>query len=788
MGIKSNYENITRLIVLILLFGLILIALSAVDAVSADSSMIYVNDSGGNDDNDGFTWVTAKLSIKNATGTVTEGGTVSIANGVYKGVNNTGITINKNMTIKGQSREDTIISGTDSAQIFQIQSGKNVTIQNLTFANGKSTANGGAIYNYGTLTVKDSTFTGNQANYGGAIGNNNILTVNGCNFADNTATYGAAAIYGYQGDLTVNNCTFTGNTAGSSGGTIWNYGASTVNDSTFTGNTAGSSAGAIYNEGTMDVNSSTFTGNTATYNGGAIYNGGTLTVDNCTLSGNNVTQHGGAIYNYGTLTIDDCTFTGNTATGWGGAIYSTGSTSAVITVTNSNFTGNQANSGGAIYNYSGTSTVHFSRILGNTPQDIYNNGGTVNAEFNWWGSNDNPSARVSGATVTSWLVLSLNANPTTIYTGRTSTITADLLHDNGILSDPTHPELYYHNPASGHVPDGIPVLFTTDLGNIGSKSVTKYTLNGVATATLNANEGAGTATVTAALDNQSPLQKTVTILQDTTAPTVTASLPTGIYNTLKTVTLNAADNIDTNPVIYYSTDNGVTWKNQTKTVTLSLIPGKTVIKFYARDAAGNQCPIQTVTYTIDITKPTASANIKNGLYNTNKAVYLKMSEAGIIYYTRNGATPTTASTRYIGPISIISTTTLKFIAVDTAGNKSPVYTQKYTIDKTAPKVVSTYPKKDARGVSRTKNIIIKFSENIKASVNWSKIYIKNLKTGKKVKIAKKWISGNKLYLKMSSRRYAYNWYSVYIPAYAVKDYAGNKRAVRYTFKFKTGRY
>ena len=53
-----------------------------------------------------------KKSIKNATGTVSDGGIVNIADGVYSGENNNNITLDKNMTIQGQSREGTIIDGT----------------------------------------------------------------------------------------------------------------------------------------------------------------------------------------------------------------------------------------------------------------------------------------------------------------------------------------------------------------------------------------------------------------------------------------------------------------------------------------------------------------------------------------------------------------------------------------------------------------------------------------------------------------------------------------------------
>ena len=53
------------------------------------------------------------------------------------------------------------------------------------------------------------------------------------------------------------------------------------------------------------------------------------------------------------------------------------------------------------------------------------------------------------------------------------------------------------------------------------------------------------------------------------------------------------------------------------------------------------------------------------------------------------------------------------------------------IDKTAPKVTYTYPKKFKTKQSRTATLYIKFSEKIKACTYWSKIYVKDLKTGEK---------------------------------------------------------
>jgi hypothetical protein len=180
---------------------------------------------------------------------------------------------------------------------------------------------------------------------------------------------------------------------------------------------------------------------------------------------------------------------------------------------------------------------------------------------------------------------------------------------------------------------------------------------------------------------------------------------------------------------------------------------------------------------------TATVNCKTGLYNTDRNIVLKMNANGTIYYTLNNTTPTNQSKKYNGPFTIKTTTLLKFIAV-LNGKKSPVYTEKYTIDKIAPKVVSTNTY--SKGFSRTAPISIKFSENIQTSSKWSNIYIKNLNTGKKVVISKS-IKSNTLTIKMTSKRFAYNTYQIYIPVGALKDNAGNNLAKTTTIKFKTGK-
>jgi hypothetical protein len=118
------------------------------------------------------------------------------------------------------------------------------------------------------------------------------------------------------------------------------------------------------------------------------------------------------------------------------------------------------------------------------------------------------------------------------------------------------------------------------------------------------------------------------------------------------------------------------------------------------------------------------------------------------------------------------------------GQVSAASTSTNSTDKTAPTISSVYPKSSAAGISRTNTLYVKFSENIKAGANWSKIYVKNLKTGKKVAVSKS-ISGNVLYLKTGTRN-SYTWYQIYIPSTAVKDTANNSLTTPHIWKFKTG--
>jgi hypothetical protein len=78
-------------------------------------------------------------------------------------------------------------------------------------------------------------------------------------------------------------------------------------------------------------------------------------------------------------------------------------------------------------------------------------------------------------------------------------------------------------------------------------------------------------------------------------------------------------------------------------------------------------------------------SVKPGAYS--KAVTLKLKDStrgAVIYYTMDGWTPTADSHRYVGPITIDSTTTLQAIAISPYGGRSRVATAVYTLNGVPP--------------------------------------------------------------------------------------------------------
>ncbi|MCB1921548.1 MAG: CSLREA domain-containing protein, partial [Candidatus Competibacteraceae bacterium] len=281
--------------------------------------------------------------------------------------NGTGITV----TFDGVT-----LRGTSTNGLLHNKSSDTVTFTNSVLSDcGKvdSGANGGAVWNEGTLTLASSTVSNNAANRAGAILNDGMLTITNSHLENNTANTNGAILN--RSTLTIQDSILTGNQTSEYGGAIHNDGGSlTITDSTLSNNAAPFGGGILTgNDGTVTISNSTLSNNNATYDGGAILIfAGTVTVTNSTFSGNTA-NNGGGIANSGTLTVTNSTVSGNTAGIEGGGIASDGA----ITVRQSTFTGNSAAAGGGIASH--TLTIGNSLIAGNTATT----GREINVKVSW---------------------------------------------------------------------------------------------------------------------------------------------------------------------------------------------------------------------------------------------------------------------------------------------------------------------------------------------------------------------------------------------------------------------
>ncbi len=164
-----------------------------------------------------------------------------------------------------------------------IDNGGTLTLTNSTVS-GNTAGGGGGIANGATATLTNSIVSGNTAagDYGG-ISNFGTMTIIDSTISGNNGDDSVGGIYNSgTGTLTLTNSTVSGNTAAVDGGIRNDFGGTlTLNSSTVSGNTAAGDYGGISNFGTLTLTNSTVSGNTASSVGG-IFNdfGGTLTLKN----------------------------------------------------------------------------------------------------------------------------------------------------------------------------------------------------------------------------------------------------------------------------------------------------------------------------------------------------------------------------------------------------------------------------------------------------------------------------------------------------------------------------
>jgi len=240
----------------------------------------------GSDNNNCKLPTTACKSIGHAISLAASGDSISVAAATYTENLNIGISLN----ILGSGAKTTFINGGQHSMVVKTSStNANVALSGVTITNGDAIGlgGGGGIHNIGTLTMNQSTVSGNVAGIGGGIFNSGTLIINNSTISGNKATRTCSA--GFHG------------ICGVAGGGIYDSGTLIINNSTISGNSAVETCsqlcvveGAGIFSFQLKLNSTTVSGNSHSCSKSCLLAGGGINLVNGTFQNSIVADNSGS--------------------------------------------------------------------------------------------------------------------------------------------------------------------------------------------------------------------------------------------------------------------------------------------------------------------------------------------------------------------------------------------------------------------------------------------------------------------------------------------------------------
>ena len=221
---------------------------------------------------------------------------------------------------------------------------------------------------------------------------------------------------------------------------------------------------------------------------------------------------------------------------------------------------------------------------------------------------------------------------------------------------------------------GATIYYTTN-GTTPTTASTKYTT----AITVSATETIKAIAVATGYTNSAVASAAYVIETPTATPVISPAA--GTYTSAKTV---AITDTASGATIYYTTNGATPTTASTKYSAAFKISASATIKAVAVASGHTTSAVATAAYVIETPAATPAFSVAAGTYATTQTVKITDTTAGaVIYYTTNGATPTTASMKYTAAIAVSTTETVKAIAVTTGYINSAVASAAYTIEKPA---------------------------------------------------------------------------------------------------------
>ncbi len=156
---------------------------------------------------------------------------------------NGGLRITGQVDLRGAGAA-TILDGNNSTRVLEVVSGASARLEGLSVRNGNVSTGGGGLYNAGTATLTNVTFSHNSALTGGGLYNDGTAKVSFSTFSQNSVNYYGGGIFILSGTVQVKGVILSGNSAGADGpecgGSLTSQGYNLVQSTTGCGFTAAS--------------------------------------------------------------------------------------------------------------------------------------------------------------------------------------------------------------------------------------------------------------------------------------------------------------------------------------------------------------------------------------------------------------------------------------------------------------------------------------------------------------------------------------------------------------------